>query len=428
MMNGVEKPRFGCTLHGALQTVTQIEGVIPIVHSTSGCAIQHFYAARAGGGASPYLSGSEIPASNIYEKQVIFGGASRLREQMKNTTKVFEGKLYLVLAGCESEMVGDDVSSMTAELAEQGVPVIYYESAGFKGNTCDGYEGVIDAMFTQLPQIIKVSASTDERLINILGVIPGQDLCWQGNLLEIQRIFASIDIRVNTFFGYGQRLENWKQAYQAKLTVVVSSWGLKAAQKLQACYDIPYIEVLGAFLGETETTAFIQKIAALLSADTSKIELYLTEERQRFVHALRQIQEYYFTYRFQKKFAIIGDEGIILRYGTFLMNTLGMELKTAVVTDARETDDDLKPSEDLIKLGASNLCFSKDTKEIAKLLLHTKPELLFGSAFELCLNIPQMVVSYPSNAPVILRRCDIGYTGALCVMEDVSNLIIANDR
>ncbi len=70
----------------------------------------------------------------------------------------------------------------------------------------------------------------------------------------------------------------------------MSSCELKAEQKLQECYDVPLIEVPGAFLDETETTAFIQQIAALLSVDTQKTELYLTEERQRFVHALRQIQ------------------------------------------------------------------------------------------------------------------------------------------
>ncbi|MDR1956531.1 MAG: hydrogenase [Treponema sp.] len=431
MYAGIEKSRIGCNLHGALQTVMGIAGVVPIVHSTPGCAIQQFYAAWAGGILSPYWSGFETPASNVYEKQIIFGGASRLREQMKNTVKVFHGDLYVVLSGCEAEMVGDDSSSMTAELAEQGVSVICYESAGFKGDVYRGYAGVVDAIFSQLPAVSSLSGKTEKNLVNILGLIPGQDLCWQGNLQEIQRILGSLGVQVNTLFGYGQTIADWKRAYQAELTIVLSQWGLKAAETLRSTYGIPYVEAYGAFLGEEETALFVHKIAALLSLDTEKIKPYLRGEKERFIHALRQLTEYYVTYPYQKEWVMVGDAGTIRRYGTFLNRVLGFSLKRAIVTDAPAGEETPEPSEDLAAL-AEHISFSKDSGEIAALIADSKAGLVLGSGLEQDvarrLGIPHLIVSYPSEAAVILNRCDVGYTGALTVLEQVSNLIIAHER
>jgi nitrogenase molybdenum-iron protein beta chain len=267
IMDGIKGPRVGCNFHGALDTITKIEGVVPIVHSTPGCVIQHYHAARAGRCTGSFLQGFEIPSSNVYEKQIIFGGASRLREQMKNAVKIFAGDLYIALPGCEAEMVGDDMVSMTAELAGQGVPVICYEGAGFKGDAYSGYEGAAAAIFAQLPGVSDIPAGSGGRSINILGLVPGQDPYWQGNLEELRRVFGSLGVRVNTFFGYGQGLESWKRAYRADLTIVLSKWGLRAAKKLEEQYGIPCLELNGAFLGEKESGAALKKTAAKLGLE-----------------------------------------------------------------------------------------------------------------------------------------------------------------
>ena len=132
MSKSIERGRYGCNLHGAIQTITQIQGVVPILHTTPGCGLQHDIAKKIGSAFAAYVQGYEIPSSNVYEKQVIFGGTSRLREQIKNTIKVMKGDLYVTLSGCESEMVGDDSISMTQEIVDQGEKAINYRHQGLK--------------------------------------------------------------------------------------------------------------------------------------------------------------------------------------------------------------------------------------------------------------------------------------------------------
>jgi nitrogenase molybdenum-iron protein beta chain len=106
----VEVSRNSCAFSGALQVVESIEKVVPIVHSTAGCTIQQYLGVNkvSGNKGSGYAGGVQASSSNVIEKQIIFGGTSRLREQIKNTIKVMDADLYVVLSGCATELVGDD--------------------------------------------------------------------------------------------------------------------------------------------------------------------------------------------------------------------------------------------------------------------------------------------------------------------------------
>jgi nitrogenase molybdenum-iron protein beta chain len=324
-------------------------------------------------------------------------------------------------------MVGDDMAAMTAELAGQGVPVICYEGAGFKGDTYSGYEGVTEAVFTQLPGVMHIPAEKRDRSVNILGLVPGEDPYWQGNLEELRRIFGNLGLNVNAFFGNTQGLESWKRAYGADLTIVLSKWGLRAAKWLEEQYGIACLELKGAFLGERETGAALKKVAALLGLEERVIEPFLKKERDRFIYALGQIKDYYYNYHFQRDYAIVGDEGTIRRYGKFLNGILGFSLKTAIVTDSPEGEEPPSPPEELEGL-AERVYFSKDGGEISEILRDTKPELLLAGAPEKQLarryGIPLLTVSSPAGR-VILNRSNIGYAGALTTLEELSDLLIS---
>lgn len=425
----IERSRYGCNLHGALQTLGAIEGVVPILHSTPGCGIQQYISNKAGGNGAGYISGYSIPNSNVYEKQVIFGGTSRLREQIKNTVKVLHGDLYVTLSGCEAEMVGDDIISMTQEIIDQGERAIYYRAPGFKGDQHIGYEGVIDAIISQLPDITKVEVEKDRNLINIFGIIPKQDINWQGNLDEIERIFKHLDVKVNKLFGFKQGVEEWKKVPSAQLNVVVSKWGLKVAKKLETIYGTPYIYVNNIGLGVEEIEAFIRSIANELGINQQKTEEYLLAEKEKFTYALTQITEYYYDYDFQRQAVIVGDESTVIRYAEFLSKYYGMDLQAVIITDFIGDAGKQVANERLTELVA-NVYFEKDGREIDKIISNTEAEIIFGSALENRVakikGIPNHVISYPAFGKVIIGKSDVGYQGACNVIEDISSVLVSN--
>ncbi|QHQ59989.1 oxalate:formate antiporter [Anaerocolumna sedimenticola] len=426
MSGSIEKSRYGCNLQGALQTLTEIKGVVPILHTTPGCGIQNYLAGKAGGGNTGYLKGYSVPCSNVYEKQVIFGGTSRLREQIKNTVKVINGNLYVTISGCEAEMVGDDIVSMTQEIIDQGENAIYYKAAGFRGNQFTGYVGILDALLNQ------ISHNTDENkiekgLVTIFGILPKQDIYWQGNLKELERILNNIGLKANTLFGSGQDIAQWKDIPKAELNVVVSKWGLSAAKKAEEKFGTPYLYVKEPLLGEEAVGHFLLELGEKLGIDPFIIKTYHEKEKEHFIHALEQITEYYYEYGFQKTAAIVGDESTVIRYAAFLTRYLGMEVEIAIITDFSEEENREEAIKHLGKY-VNRVYFSKDSNEIDEILENSNVELLFGSGLENStagkLDIPNYIISYPAYGKVIIDRSDIGYSGAITLLEEVSNLLI----
>lgn len=440
MSKGIERSRYGCNLHGAIQTATQIRGVIPILHTTPGCGLQHDIAKKVGTSLAAYVQGYEVPSSNVYEKQVIFGGTSRLREQIKNTVKVMKGDLYITLSGCESEMVGDDSISMTQEIVDQGEKAINYKAPGFKGDQYIGYEGIVNALIEKLPNVYDNIASVHEKedetetrtgnnhsIVNILGVIPVQDIYWQGNLNEIQRVVQSLGIEVNKLFGYEQSIDNWRQISNARLNIVVSKWGIEAAKKLQSLYNTPFIIIDNLGIGPEATERFVKSVAAELEITIDIAEEFLHKEQERFHYSLEQIAEYYYDYDFQKSVVIVGDESTTIRYANFLSTYLGMEILAIIITDfvGEETKQE---SSVLLRTLANEIYYKRDTREINQIIEELSPELVLGSSLEedtsARLGAYHYTISYPAYSKVIINRCDVGYEGAIQLIEDLSSTLL----
>lgn len=108
MSNVIEQERYTCAI-GALQSVVAIPRAVPILHSGPGCGdmIAGFFERSTG-----YAGGPTSPCTNFSEREVVFGGIDRLREIVANTYKVLDTDLQVILTGCTSGIVGDDVDSL----------------------------------------------------------------------------------------------------------------------------------------------------------------------------------------------------------------------------------------------------------------------------------------------------------------------------
>lgn len=433
MQTVIENPRNGCGLHGALQTVSEIKGCVPIVHSNAGCAVQNYLANKASGLGNGYVSGYSIPATDSQERHVIFGGASRLREQIKNTVKVVQGDLYIVLNSCESAMVGDDIDAMTKEAQEQGEAVIDSLIAGFHGDSHYGYENVLVDIIKKLPTIRKSEEAKQNDLVNIFGIIPQKDIYFKGDIEEIKRILEGIGLRVNTFFGPVNGVQEFAQAPNASLNIVFSKWGVKAAEKLEELYDIPKLTFASVPTGIKEVRAFVQEVAEKLSLDEEKVQNFIQKEEDRFRYYFRGIIESFYNDHVGKKVGIVGDESTVIRVASYLKEYLGVLVEVAVITDFFPSDD-LTQSDKINQLkGIANEIFlSQDGNEINKILKNSDIELILGSSLEdnaaKKKGIVNLPVSYPIYDTAIINKTYAGITGALTLTEDFITKVKEGNR
>lgn len=418
MSQGVEKSRNSCALQGAISTISEIKGVVPIVHSTAGCTIQQAIVNKVSS-----HNGFDIPSTNINEKHVIFGGGSRLREQIKNTVKVVDGDLYVTLSGCAPELVGDDVITMTSEAQEQGEPVIYFKAPGFKGRFHLGYEGVVNAIINQITTVTEVNTSKQNNLVNIFGIIPNQDIYWRGNLEELRRILEGIGLKVNTLFGFGQGIKEWKEVPSAALNLVFSKWGVSIAENLEKEYKTPFLDLETIPVGAKDTISFIKKVTSILEIAAEEIEEFINAENQREDYYLNNLLNLYVDYNFQKTLGIVGDENTVNGINSFLSKTFGLISKVKIYTDSIQEEDEAIEE---------NAYHTDDLNEIQEILRDSKVELILGSSLEKEvseeLNIPLQVISFPELDKVILNKSYLGFNGGINILEDLSTVLLNYER
>jgi nitrogenase molybdenum-iron protein beta chain len=427
MQEVLKNPRHGCGLHGALQTVEALSGVVPVVHANAGCVYQHYLADRAGHAAGGNVYGPEIPATEVIEKQIVFGGASRLREQIKNTAKVIDGSLYVILGSCEAAMVGDDLAAMTKEALDVSLPAVFFFSAGFRGGTHWGYANVMRSIISQMPEVKKLNREKISGLVNILGILPKTDIFYKGDILEMKRILGAAGLEANTFFGPRNGALELERSVRAEHTLVFSRWGIPAAQELKDRYGIPYTIFESLPLGTEGVRNFFERLASGISVDKESFRDFLDKEEETYRYFLKSLADTYYGEGLQKNIVLVGDTNTVSRLGSFLPKAAGTVIHASILTDVYGDKEENPLPEGL----RGTIYHTSDSDEIEQIISGSGAEMVLGSALEAGtaeqLKIPHFTVSAPNGNQILLHKTYAGITGACFLLEDYATVILRHN-
>lgn len=440
-MSPAMSPRNSCVLQGALRTATAVEGIVPIVHSTAGCALQYHLAGclASGGQGGGRVGGMTLPVTNITEKHVIFGGSSRLREQLKNTVRVLDGDLYLVMSGCAPDLVGDDSAAMTDEIKEQGYPAAYLQASGFLGSAYLGYQRVVGAILDFVTAHAEQAPEPEGDLVNLLGIVPGQDSFWQGDLRYLEDSFAAAGITLNSLFGIGQSLDDWKRAMGSSLNVAVSSWGADVARDWETRLGVPFVEWPYVPVGADDTAALIREVSGCLGQDGGRADRAASSADGELAHFLERFADAYFDFGLQSDFAAVGPVAHVVGISRFLASSLGMRPRALVFTDLSPTDEGALERVEYASTSAGHaaspipILASEDAGEIGAFLRSASGVgLVLGSSLEAAtaaeIGAAHLSVSFPVWDRMVLHRGYSGFRGALNLVEDVGSALLRAKR
>lgn len=433
MSSVIKNPRNGCALHGALQTVQEIEGVVPVVHANAGCGVINYLANRTIGNGTGRYSGYNVPGTAAQERHVIFGGASRLREQIKNTIKVVKGDLYVILNSCESAMVGDDVDAMTREIVEQGEPVVDTLIAGFNGGSHYGYEHVLADILKSIDGVKRSEREPDPKLINIFGIVPEKDPYWQGNLEEIARIFEGVGWKTNLFFGVRGGVGDLIRAKNAAVSVVFSRWGELPAKLLKEKFDIPFVLESSLPVSVRDEVDLIHRVAEYVPVDPALRESFLQREAAYQQYYTLRIRDDIFEYDLGRRTVIVGDEEQVIRYGKIFKEVLGARVVAAVLTDALKKDEEHETDNtELLASIAETVHITSDEKDIEDIIRQSRAEVVVGSTLEANIakkrNLSLLALSYPVYHHAILNQATAGVRGQIGVLQKYISTVKRNDQ
>jgi nitrogenase molybdenum-iron protein beta chain len=429
MARPLESPGAGCALHGALHCATAVPGVVPILHATAGCGVQaHLNGAAAGWAGPDRFGGLAAPACNVFEKQVVFGATARLREQIKNTVKITQGGLHVVLSSCATEMIGDDVPAMAKEARDQGFPVLSIASAGFRGSSHDGYVLFLKGVLAQFAQ----PGQRDPLLVNLLGIVPRQDAFWEGDLAEWSRLLAGIGLRANPLFGPEGGIDGLRDLARAGITLAVSPWGVEVARTLEQDFGVPWLDAGGLPVGAVASGALLRDVAARLDLPGEPVEAFIAAETRREDHYLSRLADMYFRHNLQRSFALVAGSLHAAGLVGFLTGTLGWLPRLVVVADG--PPDAARPAlrQHLAALTEgydSGVLFSEDAGEIEAAIVASGAEIVLGRALDRAaadaLDVELVQVACPVADRLVLDKGLSGVRGAVTLIEEIVRAVLA---
>lgn len=434
----IEQPRYSCAL-GAQQTVVAIKRAVPILHSGPGCSNKISSLIGQGEG---YAGGNTIPCTNASESEVIFGGEGKLRNVIDGALKVIDADLYVVLTGCTSDIVGDDIESVTSGYQELGKPIVYVETGGFKSNNYVSHDIVVNAIIDQFVDKFKNNDNVKPGLVNVFATIPYQDPYWNGNLEEIKRILEGIGLQVNILFGLESNgIEEWKTIPNAQFNIVVNAWtGLEIAEHLKNKYGTPYFHFPYLPIGGSETSKFLREVAEFGKLDNKIVEAFIKKEEEKFYFHIERTADFMLEFRYglPRRFYNILDATYAVGFSKFLLNELGiLPAKQFIIDDTPEryrksiTEQFNKISE----FRSAEVAFSIDGGAIQEEINKDDRKnrgLILGSGWErdLASNLGAdlLIISAPVTYRLVLNCGYAGYNGGLRAIEDIYDRVLNTYR
>ncbi len=422
-----------CAPLGASIAFRGIEGAVPFLHGSQGCAT---YMRRYI--ISHFREPIDIASSSLSEKHAIYGGGPNLKLGLKNVTIRYRPKLIGVATTCLTETIGDDVSLIlkeyTKECGSQHVPLLVHASTpSYRGTHTEGFHAAVRAVIAQL---VADCPKTEPPSVNIFpGFVSPADLRWVKDVLAHYRMPATVlpDYAdsldgvvcgeyplvpeggtpldaIRTMSGARASIE-WGRCLppETGATTLYERWGVE-------CFRI------GMPIGIRETDRFFDLLSTLSGIP---VPAYYRRVRGRLIDAMVDGHKYVFG----KRVVIYGEEDLVVGLTSFFAE-IGM---VPVVCASGGKSGHLAQAIQAVTEGflptPPTVMEEADFFEITEKVSAHAPDILVGSSkgYHLSrrLGLPLVRVGFPIHDRIGAQRIlHLGYEGAQALFDRVVNILI----
>jgi nitrogenase molybdenum-iron protein NifN len=140
-----------CAPLGACLAFRGVEGAIPFLHGSQGCAtyIRRYM-------ISHFKEPLDIASSNFGETAAIFGGMENLRDGLENVIRQYAPQLIGIATTCLAETIGDDVASHLRQIhAHPRIPMpklVHVSTPSYVGTHAEGFHAAVHALVDALAE------------------------------------------------------------------------------------------------------------------------------------------------------------------------------------------------------------------------------------------------------------------------------------
>lgn len=425
-----------CAPLGATLVFRGIEGGVPFLHGSQGCAT---YMRRYI--ISHFREPMDIAASGFSEASAIFGGGENLRRGLQNVVAQYKPRMIGIATTCLCETIGEDVAAMVreyqdAQTGRQVPQLVHVSTPSYSGTHVDGFHAavrsVVEALATPQP--------TSSHQVNLFpGLVSAADLRY---LNEITEDFGISSILLP---DYSETLDGPAlDAYQKIPAGGTPIDGIRSAAGARASIEF------GRTIRQRDTAAAFLESSFGVTAHRFGLPIGINETDQ-FFSALKEIStrpvppkheldrgrliDSYVDghkYVFGKRAIIYGEEDLVVGL-TALLAEIGIipvlcasggksgALTKAIIEVAPNLP---QPPE---------ICDGADFMSIAERAKLLKPDLLIGNSkgygIARDLGIPLVRVGFPIHDRMGGQRIlHLGYRGAQQLFDRIVNALMEHKQ
>ena len=425
-----------CTPLGACLVFRGIQGALPFLHGSQGCAtyIRRYV-------ISHFREPMDIASSNFSEATAVFGGGENLARGLDNVIQQYHPALIGIATTCLSETIGEDVPGLLHEYAaaRTGTPnfpaLVQVSTASYRGTHMDGFHDAVRA-------VVRTLAVTGSVLPRQINLFPG--LVSPADLRHLREIVAAFGLTPVVLPDYADTLDGptWSD-YQtlpaggtslaeladAGRSMATIQFGRTLAMTPHSAADVLLTDCsvpackIGHPIGLRETDAFCRELERISGQPTPPA---LASERGRLVDAYVDGHKYLAG----KRAVIFGEEDFVVGLAAFLTETgvapvlaasggksgfLRRALQSAAPETAGEMATQVLEGADFARIEAAAQALQPDL-----IIGHSK-----GAKLARALNLPFVRVGFPIHDRFGGQRLHhLGYRGTQELYDRIVNALL----
>jgi light-independent protochlorophyllide reductase B subunit len=157
-----------CKLFGAYRCISELKGMLPLIHGPIGCACNNRFFVGLATVAHGFPMDLLMTCTDLTQNDVIFGGEEKLKQALLEVDRKYSPEVIAIFNTCAPGVIGDDIDAV-ADIMQPQVKarILPIHSEGY--GHFNHYAGYRDAYEALVNHLVKPPTTIQENTINIVG-------------------------------------------------------------------------------------------------------------------------------------------------------------------------------------------------------------------------------------------------------------------
>jgi nitrogenase molybdenum-iron protein beta chain len=428
----VINPAKTCQPIGAMYAALGINGCLPHSHGSQGCCSYHrMHLTRHF--RDPIMAST----SSFTEGASVFGGGSNLKTALKNIFSIYDPEIVAVHTTCLSETIGDDLNTIIQQFEPkkpEGKYVIHTNTPSYTGSHITGFSNMVKSMVEYLAEG-EGDGSNDK-----INVIPG--FVNPGDMKEIKKYLDMMEVPftmlpdtsgvvdspiTNKYEMYpkgGTPVKDIIDSGNSKATIAMGTFASEAGAVALDTKCGVQAEIMKMPLGIKATDDFLVEISKLTGKEVPK---ELEALRGQVADIMVDTHQHFHG----KTCAIFGDPDIVISMTEFAVS-LGMIPKFMLTgTPGKSFEKQIEKIFEDAGISTEDKKYKSagDLFTLHQWMKNEPVDLLIGNTYGKFIARAEDTPLVRMGFPILDRSVHsyfpiVGYTGAMRVIEMISNALL----